>query len=68
MEEYQTTEIIIIVVIKKCILVTENQYLFKGLWCIMPLSTIFQLYCGSQFDWFRKSEYTKKTTELPQAP
>jgi len=43
----------------------EDIMYWLALWCLMPLSTIVELFRGYQFDWWKKPEYQEKTTYLP---
>jgi hypothetical protein len=47
----------------------EYMYLYgfgSWLWCLTPLSTMFQLYRGDKFYWWKKLEYPKKTPDLSE--
>jgi hypothetical protein len=43
-----------------------SHYVGVRLWCLMPLSTIFQSYRGGQFNCCREPKYPGKTTVLSQ--
>ena len=57
---------IALIFLSTCVKSLVYQGLWLGLLCLTTLSTIFQLYRGGQFYWWRKLEYPEKTTDLPQ--
>jgi len=44
----------------------SHNFVVSGIMVINPFSTIFQVYSGGQFYWWKKPVYPEKTTDLSQ--
>jgi len=54
------------VLIMDITIISINNFYRFGLWSLTQLSTLFQLYRGGQFLWWKKPKYPEKTTDLSQ--